>query len=37
MPVDNDPERAFRQAAVTAAQSRARARRAARTIKIAPC
>jgi len=37
MPVDNDPERAFRQAAVTAAQSRARARRAARTVKTALC
>ena len=35
-PVDDDPERAFRQAAVAAAQSRARARRASRTNRLTP-
>jgi len=37
VPVDDDPERAFRQAAAAAAQNRARARRAARATTAAPC
>ena len=36
-PVDEDPERTFRQAAAAAAQARARARRAARPTKANPC